>query len=278
MSPLSDGNPLRNYLDNLYLKVLVATYSRVPHDWQRKNELAEFCRMYFITEGSGWVKVGKREFTPQSGQMVILPAGSNISFSTIAGERFSKYWCHFTATVGEMNLFKLVALPVVIDIHDKSRVISLFQKLISHYNSHEVTSVLSVQSVMLELLVYYLSQTRICDIQEGSIPSAHKMNSVISYIEQHLAEDLSVEQLAGLAHFHPNYFIRMFKTLFGMPPIHYVNRMRMESAKHLLLTTNRSVSSIAEEIGLQLYYFSRVFKKHSGFTPSEFRGLVRVEK
>jgi AraC-like DNA-binding protein len=70
----------------------------------------------------------------------------------------------------------------------------------------------------------------------------------------------------------------MFKTLFGMPPIHYVNRMRMEAAKRLLLTTDRSVSSIAEEFGLQLYYFSRVFKKYSGFTPSEFRGLVRVEK
>ena len=97
------------------------------------------------------------------------------------------------------------------------------------------------------------------------------MTAVLQYIEEHLAESLTLEQMAQIAHFHPNYFIRIFKQSTGLSPIQYVNRLRIEKAKHYLTFTPMSVSDIADKLGLEISYFSRMFKDHSGFSPSEYR-------
>jgi AraC-like DNA-binding protein len=103
--------------------------------------------------------------------------------------------------------------------------------------------------------------------------SNSKINSVLSYIESHLADPMSVEELAKLVHFHPNYFMNYFKSMMGLSPIVYVNKKRLEKARRQLATSELSISDIAEGIGMELYYFSRLFRKQTGMSPSEYRKL-----
>lgn len=69
-----------------------------------------------------------------------------------------------------------------------------------------------------------------------------------------------------------NYFIRMFKSYMGVPPLNYVNRLRVERAKSLLENTSMPVSSVMRSLGFEdLSTFSSFFKHYTGYNPSLFR-------
>jgi AraC family transcriptional regulator, arabinose operon regulatory protein len=105
-------------------------------------------------------------------------------------------------------------------------------------------------------------------------PSFEKMDIILTYIEEHLDGNTSVEDLAQIANFHPNYFITVFKEFTGHSPIQYINRRRIEKAKELLLISELTVSHISESLGLELSYFSRMFKELTGLSPKAYRILA----
>ena len=95
---------------------------------------------------------------------------------------------------------------------------------------------------------------------------------VIDYIEKHLSEPISLDELSGLLHFEKSYLTVRFKEIWGLSPMRYVNWLRIERAKVLLSTTDMSVTDIAREVGFaSIHYFSRFFKEKENITPNEFR-------
>lgn len=95
---------------------------------------------------------------------------------------------------------------------------------------------------------------------------------VQGYIEENLAADIGLDQIAsvsGLTRFH---FSRAFKASFGVPPYQYVNQRRIEKAKQILATTGLPVSSVAEACGFNsVSQFGRAFRGFVGQTPLAFR-------
>ncbi len=91
------------------------------------------------------------------------------------------------------------------------------------------------------------------------------------YIEENLHREITLQELADKVYFNPTYFIRRFKILWGLAPMKFVNRVRIEKAKRLLIASNSSVSKVAEDCGFKsLHYFSRAFKQEEGISPSEY--------
>jgi AraC-like DNA-binding protein len=89
-----------------------------------------------------------------------------------------------------------------------------------------------------------------------------------------LSENITVAELAQIAHFNPSYFIRFFKKNTGISPIHYLNRTRLEKAKELLSYSDLNVSEVSEKIGYNdIFHFSKSFKNYTGFSPSEFKKI-----
>ena len=98
------------------------------------------------------------------------------------------------------------------------------------------------------------------------------MDDVLYYINEHLDEELSIKQLAGLVNLSEYYFIRAFNRAMGMTPRQYIISVRMNYAKYLLTTTAYSV----QEIGYMVGYasesmFCTIFKKIQKITPTEYR-------
>ncbi|MBQ4150303.1 MAG: helix-turn-helix transcriptional regulator [Clostridia bacterium] len=100
-----------------------------------------------------------------------------------------------------------------------------------------------------------------------------KLDAALQYISEHFADEtLSVEKAAKTADLSESHFRRLFKEAYRISPIKYINLMRIERAKELIKYTNESFSQIAEKTGFaNVYYFSRIFKKEVGCTPSEYR-------
>jgi AraC family transcriptional regulator len=100
-----------------------------------------------------------------------------------------------------------------------------------------------------------------------------RMNRVIDYIEEHLAEELSLADLASVAAFSKYHFHRIFAALMGETLFAFITRVRLERAAVLLCNRPRmSITEIALECGLSgPAVFSRTFKARFGMTPSQWR-------
>jgi AraC family transcriptional regulator len=102
-----------------------------------------------------------------------------------------------------------------------------------------------------------------------------QQRSVAQYIEENLSEQISLADLAELAHLSIFHFSRAFKQSFGMPPHRYHTSRRIERAKILLAKLSQSVTEIALDIGFSdTSSFTAAFRKWTGRTPTEFRRSV----
>ncbi|MGI6566046.1 MAG: PocR ligand-binding domain-containing protein [Limnochordia bacterium] len=98
------------------------------------------------------------------------------------------------------------------------------------------------------------------------------IRQAVSYIKEHFREELTLEDVAQEVHFSPFYVSRLFKEELGLTFIEYLTKIRIDEAKRLLLETNKTVSEIADLVGYQdPSYFTKVFKKREGVTPTQFR-------
>ncbi|MCB0518904.1 MAG: helix-turn-helix domain-containing protein [Saprospiraceae bacterium] len=93
-----------------------------------------------------------------------------------------------------------------------------------------------------------------------------------SYIEKHFSEPLTVNGLADRFAFSRRNFVRRFKDATGNTPIEYIQRVRIEAAKRLLETTPKNINEVLYETGYSdNKSFRMVFKKITGYSPSDYR-------
>ena len=102
--------------------------------------------------------------------------------------------------------------------------------------------------------------------------SPYKLDRVLTFIEEHVADAVPVGDLASTVHMSPCHFARMFKQTVGQPPHVYITGQRMERAKDLLRNTDLPLVDVAASAGFQTQaHFTGVFRKHAGVTPRIFR-------
>lgn len=100
------------------------------------------------------------------------------------------------------------------------------------------------------------------------------VNKIKLYIDEHLAESLTLTAISRLVNYNEAYVSRLFKQLTGQGLSEYISQTRIEKARLLLTTTSDSVQNIAASTGFDTaQYFSIVFKKIIGVSPSEYRRL-----
>ncbi|WP_405111385.1 helix-turn-helix domain-containing protein [Paenibacillus sp. FSL K6-1217] len=263
---------LSSYLANLQVDLIVADYNECSTDWKDLDYTPDYSKFYYIIGGEGWLKIGDKEYYPRPGELILMPEGVKQSYSCISDRPFVKYWCHFSAKVGQMNLFRVLELSHICIPENPAEVEAAFKGITGSAQSDAVYAPLLARSKLLELMSYYLMNLKLDELSYKNLGAARKLTAVLDYIAENIEQTITIHDLAEIAYMHPNYFMRLFKQQIGVPPIQYITRQKIEKAKHLLTTTAGSVSGIADQLGFgDLFYFSKQFKKHAGLTPTEFR-------
>ena len=98
------------------------------------------------------------------------------------------------------------------------------------------------------------------------------MQKAHDYILQHYrAQHFDYKALCDSVGLKYSHFSTLFDKTFGISPVRFVTKMKIDYAKELLVTNRFSVSEIAEMCGFEnVYYFSAVFKKQTGFSPTKY--------
>lgn len=112
--------------------------------------------------------------------------------------------------------------------------------------------------------------------KDGSAPASHMASSpvdqAIAYMEQNYYLDLDLSMISDLISMNSSYFSSLFKKKTGLNLINYLQNVRIEKSKQLLLNTNQKLYEISEAVGIpNVKYFCKLFKDYTGVTPSEFR-------
>ena len=117
-----------------------------------------------------------------------------------------------------------------------------------------------------------LFERRVSSAAEPEKQEERTITGLTRYLQEHLAEEVSLSVLAEQFHLNPQYISQLFKSEIGVNFLAYLTSIRMEKAKQLLLTTPLSIAEVAEQSGYGDYrVFTKAFKKSEGITPSQYR-------
>ncbi len=132
--------------------------------------------------------------------------------------------------------------------------------------------------VMMQSFAFQLSECASRYVFACSQGEPQAVRAAKSYILKHLADPMTLEQVAAHAHVSPFHFCKIFKRSTGTTFTDFVNRARVERARRMLMHPNARITNVAYDAGFQsLSHFNRSFRKIAGETPSQFRQAIRSQ-
>lgn len=166
---------------------------------------------------------------------------------------------------------------------DSSLRINFSDHLIKKTDAHKFNSVLLVNidnkiKCLIELILYELSNTPNYKSMEYLFFYLYdkiiesRTSPSLDYISQHYDEHITVKELASIEHYNENYYREWFKDRLGLRPKEYIQKLRIEKAKELLVSTKYSISEIAIQVGYDhSSSFCRAFKHLETIGPKDYR-------
>ncbi len=253
---------------------LTGAHTKLWKEWGSVNVMPSYNKLYYIKKGSFYFSLDGNTIKGEPGSLVLLPAGSMQTYHAFNDDTAEKYWFHFTMLCGEVDLFEQVTVGNIIQVppQDDKTITSLFETAIKSENSNSLSVLYRGKSAILRLVSYYLENTQ---TKASVVQSSSSFLKLTEYIENNMDKKLSIEEMAEIMHLSPNYFIRLFRSQFGTTPMKYLTDQRIKLACRLLIDKNYSIRDIAVKTGFStVYYFDRIFKSHTGFTPSQYRMIA----
>ena len=160
--------------------------------------------------------------------------------------------------------------PVTYPVGENKRLEFIFHDVLKRYHQKETAWKLRIIQSLYDIIAT-LAETR--NQKEPGFRINKNLESAIELIYTNITNPkFSVEEAAKSIRVTRTHFERLFKEAYNVTPLEYIRNMRIERAKDLLRTSFNNVSEIAYQCGFSdLYYFSKVFKKVTGVSPSAYR-------
>lgn len=225
-----------------------------------KRELDLLC---YIADGSAYYDIGDTSHLLSSGDVIYI-SRNTIYSRRVLSEHYHTIYVDFSFDIGFDEI-----LPCKV-YHGISDMDLLFKKLSKAWFRHEPSSMLHSMSILYEIY----AQMRHFDTYKY-VPSKRRnlIADLIHIISQNYTQkELSVKKMAESFNISEVHFRRIFKNVYGISPQQYIINLRITRAKELLCYSDMSISDISTSLGFSdSCYFSKIFKKKTGFNPTEYR-------
>lgn len=230
-------------------------------------------QILYIASGKAHFYFNGVEEIVTAGNMVIYRPKEEQRYYYYGVDHTEVYWVHFTGG-NVKNILRKYGIPN--DAHVIHTGTSLEYK---HIFLQMIQELKLCKEDYEELLVNYLQHLLIMLHRLISQKPRNKnfllmeeMDCAVRYFHENYNQLISIAEYASTHHMSVSWFIRNFKKYTDSTPAQYILSLRISNAQTLLETTNYNITEIAEIIGYDNpLYFSRIFKKQSGMSPSEFR-------
>lgn len=238
-------------------QILMNDYTLCPSDWGMTGECATFYRIYYVCGGKAWFRQGEEEVQLKKGWLYILPVMQSYSLRHDVKDPLEVLWFHVELDLSMGRDFTAVEICEEEDLYYLLKSIQVIQR-----------DPVSFEDVnrLFDIFLKRLEQ-RLTLYRTGS----RRMNRVLSYIDEHIADDPEIQELAACAGMERSYFTRRFKEIFKMCPRQFVYTRKMSVGAKALLE-GATVREAAEKCGYSdEKAFTRAFKRYMEVTPGEYK-------
>jgi AraC-like DNA-binding protein len=213
---------------------------------------------------------------------LVLPAGSSFKLELAGHARLSN--CHIAYSIlDHVDVLSLFEIPLIIKGDSAGEIGTLLDEL-SFCNSRlsEQPSVDLIQLILMKqsafrLLNVIVSESSVIPECDKRLMDIRRITDVLDYMHQNLSRDITRKDLADIMCLSETRFHYVFKDIMKVSPVKYLINLRMRRAQQLLLTTEKSITDIAFETGMNdVYYFSKHFKYYFHTSPMKYRQIHKT--
>ena len=289
-------------LNRKSLSILYTDYVSVGTWWNFQDVISPFNRLYLVTDGYAAVHIRGQRMELSAGDLFLIPKFTFHSYT--CEQRMTHYYICFTdEIVGGRSLFQSSALQLkqrateldyllmqrFFQLNPDRKLPSVDPKVYDNQKNlfkckedfPETNPVKELESngILLQLFSRFITAESLSGVEilkTDSIETAEKRKishlTLNWFMQTLLGERIFVTDLATLACLTPDHFSKVFKRVMGLPPCEYILEKRIQRAQTLLLTSDLSISAIADKVGIpDLSQFSRLFTRLLHCSPREYR-------
>jgi two-component system response regulator YesN len=229
----------------------IMCYEDIPHIQQNQGESWVGCKKNLYDTIT---KTQKKEALQEVNNLIQI------------GQSFSK------------NIFKMHAMELLYSLSELMVDLDFDEKMMNEYKIRYMTQIGHMKTFVD--LSFPLKKLVVDMIDAVTNRPKNSKEELIkhckAYIKKHYKEEMNLSNLSDYFHVSPTYLSKLFKRIEGINIVNYINEIRMEQAKILLLYSALPIEVISEQIGYKTQnYFSFIFKKIVGYTPTEYRVKLR---
>ena len=232
----------------------------------------EHVELHYIVDGSGYYLLGQKRYEAKKGTLII--ANSNeLHWGCCEKVPFTDHaliFCldAFSKELDEQNLVFCNA------IEDDPNITFFMDGIWQEMQEQKPGYNTACKALLTQMLVYlrrnFVVQTLTNEETIQKKRELERLSRVVSYIEQHYTETINNQELADMLYLSKGRFEHLFRENIGVPPLQYINEMRLKKAMSLIKGSDNSMTEIAAAVGFSDYnHFGRLFQRYYGCTPRQ---------
>jgi len=262
-------------------------------NWFYPESYIPYCMLRYMIKGAAVFIIDGEKITVSAGDVAYIPEGCKLECHG-ASDVVEFISIRFTTTIRLNNndfLAEFFQVPLLTQ-NVSYELFEYFQEVYHNATSHQTSRLFRIRGNLELILAALVDQTENVLLEKHERPEANftlesirkrehssstikrdpRIQVVVDYLISHPEESFDSEFLSKMADMSPSTLRRLFKEHTGKSPRDFVKDLRMMLAARMLLTSNRRISDIAYEIGIEdINYFSRMFKNVFGITPRKYR-------
>lgn len=242
--------------------------------WRPRGRL-DF-QLLYIAAGKAHFHFDGKEQIVTAGHMVLYRPKEPQKYEYYGEDQTEVYWVHFTGG-NVTNILRSYGLT------DDKRVFycgsgldyqNLFRTMINELQMCKENYAEMLEMYLRQIFIM-LQRYFVNSLKTDNAHVVEEIDKATLYFNEHYSEDISIDEYAQNNHVSVSWFIRNFKHCTGSTPMQYILSKRIYNAEILLHNSSYNVTEIAQIVGYDNpLYFSRIFKKIKGLSPSEYRNNI----
>lgn len=242
----------------------------------RNKVLQDFYMMTYVRKGSAKLRVKDKVYVIHPGTVIFIPPFLEHDQYKDTDEETEFLLWHFTYTIHNViDVLPFLQIPYIYPLKNHTKFEAVFDEfMLSMKQSGYIPNIILQKSKSLELLYLLLDNAYGSADALDMRQQSHSFLSILLKIVTHPEASFSLQDLAKGLHMNPTYVSNHFKEMFGKSPILLHREIKIAKAKLLLEIQGMNITEISSSLGFNdIQTFTRLFKKYTGISPSQYKGL-----
>ena len=239
--------------------------------WDKGRVLDEY-QLVYITEGHGVMETTGGQFDISAGALLFIRPGEKHRYRPSRSTGWKENFIGFNGPLVAhfYEQYEFLRTQSVLNFGVQSTFLDTYIKIYQLIENEKPGFQQIVSGHILQLLGDIAAKQKQGAFSDEKIEST--IQQTLIYMRENVEENIDLQLLAKQHHISYASFRKLFKKYTGVPPRQYHIELKLLRAKELLLTTQKSIQQISQELNFEsIHYFSRYFKKKMGDSPSQLR-------